>query len=269
MNALFLAVAAAGALLLGDAGVKIRVGSGAGRMDERGPTVWQVNGNKIHVDQTYFQAEAKDLTFVVEWRCADCRAAKEMNEPQALAVSRAVLWHAIESGEANRTTFHRVGAGRTLTNRLRSTISYEVAGKPKTISLTVDKLDTLFDWTWTIGARPYHVSGPGYYFDLDARRLYFTVKWHDPALCEQLVGITDDRAADLAMPLLKHIVARKLFKYVPRVWRPSDDPDVSGQEVGAVGVELGCPDPACAGAVDCPAKGYRVSRTLPEISSAP
>jgi len=268
MNALLVAVAAAGALL-GDAGVKIRVGSGAGRMDERGPTVWQVDGKKIQVDRTYFQAEAKDLTFVVEWRCSDCRAAKELDQQQALALSRAVLWHAVESGEANRTTFHKVGTGRTPTKRLRSTITYEAGGKPKTISVTVDKLDTLFDWTWTIGTRSYRVFGPGYYYDLDARRLYFTVKWHDPALCEQLVGITDDRAAELAMPLLKQIVARKLFKYVPRVARPSDDPDISGQEVAAVGVELGCPDPECAGAVDCPAKGYRVSRTLPEIAGAP
>jgi len=148
-------------------------------------------------------------------------------------------------------------------------ISYEVAGKPTKISVTVDKLDTLFDWTWTIGARSYRVFGPGYYFDVDARRLYFTVQWHDTKLCEQLVGITDDRAADLAMPLLKHMVARNVFKHVPRVGRPGDGPDVSGQEVEAIGVELGCPDPTCAGAVDCPARGYRVSRTLAEIAAAP
>lgn len=101
MNGLLVAVAAAGFLLMGNAGVKIRVGGGAGRMDERGPTTWQVDGKKIQVDRTYFHVEAKDLTFVVEWLCADCRAAKEMDQEQALALSRAVLWHAVETGEAN------------------------------------------------------------------------------------------------------------------------------------------------------------------------
>ena len=61
--------------------------------------------------RTYFQAEAKDLTFVVEWRCTDWRAPREMDQEQALALSRAVLWHAVESGEANRTTVTKVGTG--------------------------------------------------------------------------------------------------------------------------------------------------------------
>jgi len=266
MIALVVALTAAGALASGDTGVKIRVGS-AGRMDERGPSVWQVDGKKIQVDRTYFQAEAKDLTFVVEWRCTEWRAPKEMDQEQALAQSRGVLWQAVESGEANRTVFTKVGTGRTPTNRMRSVITYEVAGKPKKTSVTVDNLETLFDWTWTIGARSYRVFGPGYYFDVDAGRLYFTVKWHDPKLCEQLVGITDDRAADLAMPLLKHIAARKLFKHIPRVGRPGDGPDLGGKEVEAIGVELGCPEPSCAGSVDCPARGYRVSRSLAEIAA--
>ena len=42
--------------------------------------------------------------------------------------------------------------------------------------------------------------------------------------------------------------------------RPHDD---------FVGVEIGCPDPACAGTISCPARGYRVARTLAEIAAAP
>jgi hypothetical protein len=105
---------------------------------------------------------------------------------------------------------------------------------------------------------------------MDARRLYFTMKWHDRALCDPLTGITDERAANLAMPLLKHIASRKLFKHVPRVGpTASSSADINSQEVEAIGIEIGCPDPACAGAVDCPAKGYRVSRTLGQIAVAP
>lgn len=269
MIRLVIAFAVAGTLSAGEVGLKVKVGSASGRMDERGPNTWSVEGKKIQVDRTYYQADSKHLTFVVEWRCAECGARKQMDQEHALAVSRSVLWHAIESGEASRTAFTKLGAARTTTNQLRSVITYEVAGKPRTVSVTVEKLDTLFDWTWTIGGRSYRVFGPGYYFDQDARRLYFTVKWHDKALCEELAGITDERAGDMAMPLLKQIAARKLFKHIPRVFPPGDDADLKAQEVEAIGVEIGCPDPTCAGAVDCPARGYRVSRTLAEIGAAP
>lgn len=268
MIQLIVAIAVGGALVAGEAGLKVRVGGAGGHTDERGPTTWLVEGKKVPVDRTYFQAEGKDLTFVVEWRC-DCRQPKPMTQEQALALSRTVLWHAIEGGEVNRTTFTKLGVGNKLTNRIRAVVSYEAAGKPAKITVTVDKLDALFDWTWTIGGLSYRVFGPGYYFDSDARQLYFTVKWHDRALCDQLSDITDERAARLAMPLLKEVAARKLFKHVPRVGRPGDDaPDLTAHEVDAIGVEIGCPDPACAGAVDCPARGYRVSRTLKEIAGA-
>lgn len=268
MIQLIVAIAVGGALVAGEAGLKVRVGGAGGHMDERGPTTWLVEGKKVPVDKTYFQADGKDLTFVVEWRC-DCRQSKPMSHEQALAVSRAVLWHAVEGGEVSRTAFTKLGSGRKPPNRIRGVISYEAAGKQEKVTVTVDKLDALFDWTWTIGDQSYRVFGPGYYFDSDARRLYFTVKWHARALCEQLEGITDERAARLAMPLLKEVAARKLFKYVPRVGRPDDDgPDLTAHEVDAIGVEIGCPDPTCAGAVDCPARGYRVSRTLTEIAGA-
>jgi hypothetical protein len=192
-----------------------------------------------------------------------------MSQEEALAVARPVLWHAVESGEANRTAVTQVGGGRRQTNRLLAFMTYEVDGAPKQMTVSIDKLDALFDWTWVLGGRSYRVFGPGYYFDVDARRLYFTAKWHHRDLCSQLVGITDERAANLAMPILKHIASRKIFRFVPRVADPTVPTEVGAYDVDAIGVEIGCPDPSCAGAVDCPAQGYRVSRTLDQIAGAP
>jgi hypothetical protein len=262
-------VLAAGIVSLGGTTLKVRVGTGPGHMDERGPTVWLVDGKKIHIDRTYFQAEGKELAFVVEWRCAECRPRKPISQEEALAVSRAVLWYAVESGEANRTVVSKVGSGKMRTTHLRSVIAYQVRGESQQTSVSINSLDSLFDWTWILGGRSYRVFGPGYYFDTDARQLYFTIKWHDRTLCDPLTGITDERAATLAMPLMKHIASRKLFKHVPRVGPTDNNAEIDSQEVDAIGIEIGCPDPACAGAVDCPAKGYRVSRTLRQISVAP
>jgi hypothetical protein len=262
-------VLVAGALALGGATLKVKVGRDVGRMDERGPTTWLVEGRKVQVDRTYFQAEARELAFVVEWRCPECRSKKEMTPKEALAASRSVLWYAVESGEANRTTVTRVGSGEVMTKHLRSVITYDIEGVRQQSMAVVDKLDALFDWTWVLGGRSYHVFGPGYYFDSDAQRLYFTVTWHDRTLCEPLTAITDQRAANLVMPLLKHIASRKLFAHIPRVGPTEHASEVGGHEVEAIGVEIGCPDPACAGASDCPAKGYRVSRSLAQIAAAP
>jgi hypothetical protein len=148
-------------------------------------------------------------------------------------------------------------------------ITYQVEGEPQQTTISVDKLDALFDWTWVLVGRSYRVFGPGYYFDVNAGRLYFTIKWHDSKLCDQLTGITDERAGNLAMPLLKQIVSRRLFHFIPRSGLPPDRADLATHEVDAVGVEFGCPEQACANAIDCPARGYRVSRTLAQIAAAP
>jgi len=71
------------------------------------------------------------------------------------------------------------------------------------------------------------------------------------------------------MPVMKEIVLRKLFRFIPRSGVPIDRAELNTQELEAIGVEIGCPEPACAGAVDCPARGYRVSRTLAQIEAAP
>ena len=246
---------------------RVNVGKDAGNMDERGATVWIVDGKNIQIDRSYFQAQTeKNLMFVVEWTCSDCRFQRAMSQEEALVASRPVLWYAVESGEATRTAVTKLGSGRMQTNRLVSVIAYQIDGKPQQTTVSVDNLDPLFDWTWVLGDHSYRVFAPGYYFDQDARRLYFTVKWHDSKLCDELPGITDERAANLAMPILKQIVSRKLFQFVPRVGAP---PEVAVHEVDAVGVEIGCPEPTCAGAVNCPATGYRVSRTLAEIARSP
>src|ERR1041385_3685412 len=138
MIQLIAAIAVGGAVVAGEGGLKVRVGGPGGHMDERGPTTWLVEGKKVPVAKTYFQAEGKDLTFVVEWRC-DCRQPKPMSQEQALAVSRPVLWHAVEAGEVNRTAFTKCGSGRKLTNRISGVISYEAGGKQEKVTITIDK----------------------------------------------------------------------------------------------------------------------------------
>jgi len=69
------------------------------------------------------------------------------------------------------------------------------------------------------------------------------------------------------MPLLKHIASRKLFKYVPLAGTKDLARQVGERQVEMIGVEIGCPDPACAGAVDCPAHGYRVARKLAQLDA--
>jgi len=239
------------------------------RLDERGPTVWFVDGKKVQIDRTYFRAQGERLAFAVEWTCLDCGFDKTMSQGEALAVSRPVLWYAVESGESGRTAVTKLGSGRLQTNRLISIVAYQVAGKPEQTTISVDKLDDLFDWTWVLGGRSYHVFRPGYYFDLNTGRVYFTIKWHDTQLCDKIAGITDERARDLAMPVMKEIVLRKLFRFIPRSGVPIDRAELNTRELEAIGVEIGCPEPACAGAVDCPARGYRVSRTLAQIEAAP
>lgn len=59
---------------------------------------------------------------------------------------------------------------------------------------------TLFDWTWVLGGKSYRIFGPGYYFDTFGGKLYFTVKWHDANLCDQLIDISEEHASELAMP---------------------------------------------------------------------
>ena len=258
----------AAVLSLGGAVLRCKVRTN-GHMDERGPTVWLVDGKKIEVDATYFRVEAEELAFVVEWRCPDCRLPKPMSREEALARSRPVLWYAVENGEADRTTVAKLGSGRMPTKHLRSVLTYRLGDQSQRISVSVHELETLFDWTWTLGGRSYRVFGPGYYFDNDARRLYFTIKWHASSLCDPLRGITDERAASLAMPLLKHIASRKLFEHVPRIAAAGSQAEIDSYQVDSIGIEIGCPDPACAGAIDCPAKGYRVARTLAEIAAAP
>jgi hypothetical protein len=265
----FLVVLVAGALSAGGTTVKVKVGHEARRMDERGPAVWLVDGKEVQVDRSYFEVDEGELTFAVEWRCPECRRSKPMTSEEALRASRSLLWYAVESGEATRTAVRKVGAGEMKTKHLRSVITYQVEGVFQQITVPVDKLDTLFEWTWVLEGRSYRVFGPGYYFDTDAQRLYFTVKWHDRALCDQLTDITDESAATLAMPLLKYVASRKPFKHIPRVG-PAEYASASDEhQVEAIGIEIGCPEPTCAGAVDCPAKGYRVSRTLAQIAAAP
>ena len=263
MDRAIIALAAA-AILLG-----VSACSEPGRLDERGPTVWLVDGKKIQINRTYFRVQGESLAFAVEWTCLDCAFQKTMSQEEALAVSRPVLWHAVESGEASRTAVAKLGSGRLQTNLLVSTVAYQVAAKPQQTTISVNKLDDLFDWTWVLGGRSYHLFRPGYYFDLDARKVYFTIKWHDIQLCEQIPAITDERARDLAMPVMKEIVLRKLFRFIPRSGVPIDRGELNTRELDAIGVEIGCPEPACAGAIDCPARGYRVSRTLAQIAAAP
>jgi len=250
--------------------VAISVGVAAkepGHMDERGPTFWVIDGRNVQIDRTYFRVEAKDrLAFVVEWTCSDCQLSKPMSQEEALAVSRPVLWFAVEKGETGRTAVTKFGSGRLLTKLLTSVVNYQVQDEKQQITISVDKLDALFDWTWVIGGKSYRIFGPGYYFDQLGQKWYFIIKWHDRALCDQLTGITEERAANLAMPLLKEIVSRKLFEFVPRV---GIDRRELVTHVNFVGVEIGCPDPACAGTISCPARGYRVARTLAEIAAAP
>jgi hypothetical protein len=238
-------------------------------MDERGSTIWVIDGKSLQIDRTYFQAQGENLAFVVEWICSDCNFHKAMSKAEALAVARPVLWHAVESGEANRTAVTKLGSGRLQVKLLLSVVTYQVEGKPQQTTISVDEADVLYDWTWVVDGRSYRVFGPGYYFDVNARKLYFTIKWHDSKLCDQLADITDERAGNLAMPVLKQIVSHKLFHFIPRSGLPPDRADLATHEVDLLGVEIGCPEPACAGAIDCPARAYRVARTLAQIAAAP
>jgi len=115
----------------------------------------------------------------------------------------------------------------------------------------------------SLGGRQYHVTRPGYYFDQPAQALYFTVAWEAPELCDEVTGIADERAAELAMPIFKEIVRRGLFDHVPLV----GDSGLARRQVTHVGVAITCP---CApGSVPCGNRGYKVARPLAEIAAAP
>src|SRR5205823_523228 len=60
MDRAIIALAAA-AILLG-----VSACSEPGRLDERGPTVWLVDGKKIQINRTYFRVQGESLAFAVE-----------------------------------------------------------------------------------------------------------------------------------------------------------------------------------------------------------
>jgi hypothetical protein len=148
----------------------LRVGDEVGRVDERGAAKWLIEQKPYSIDKTYFQIRGqKDAAFVVEWTCADCRRHAEVSQDEALALVRPVLWHAIELGEDRRIVV-RGASGPLKVSSIVGVTSYEIDGKRQQISTTITQLDALFDWTWPIAGRAYHVYKPGYYFDVKTNR---------------------------------------------------------------------------------------------------
>src|SRR5262245_31799218 len=144
------------------------------------------------------EGPATDLVFVIEWRCPECRFEAVMTREEALTAARPILIHAAATGEVTRLIVTRFGANDIDAKRIRSTMSHSREGKAIQTTAFVDHVEDLLQGVWLLGGHRYHVVGTGYYFDLDAKELYFILRWHDRALCGPLEDITDERAAAMA-----------------------------------------------------------------------
>jgi hypothetical protein len=237
---------------------------GLGRMAERGKETWTVEGNPVTIDRTYFQSDGSQLAFVTEWTCTECAPQKKLTDPEAFELARPVLWEAVVRKEPMRATVSKFGTGPLTVDRLVSAMSYRLGDAIEVAGIVVDRPEALYDWTWQIGDKTFRVFQPGYYFDTEAKQLYFTIQWHDEAVCSRYETLTQESATSYALPVMKEAARRRLFDSIPRV---GNLPDVSDMEIWAIGVGIACPEPSCAGQPGCPIRSYRTFRPLTELAT--
>jgi hypothetical protein len=234
-------------------------------MNASDPSSWTIDGKTVAVDRTFYLAEGAALAFAVEWTCADCPSTHELTSAEGFALAKPVLREAVLRGEVGRVRFDKVGTGPLGVNKLTSLMHYTVAGELKVYRLTGANLAALWDWSWQIDGRTYHVVNAGYYFDQDSKKLFFTTLLDDPALCANFDQLTEESATKVTMPVMRKVLAISLHERLPRL---GFLPEFETAPVEFIGVGIACPTPTCAGQPNCPLKIFRTSRSLEQIRSA-
>ena len=243
---------------------KVNVDSAMAPIDERGQATWTVDGAPVEILKTYFLNRPPNLWFAVEWTCSDCAPKQAYTQVEAYGLAQPVLWEAARRGEMGRTNVNKLGEGRVLVDRYLSVMHYSLGGGPETARLEIRQADGLLHWMWPVGDRNTEIHQPGYYFDTDDQRLYFTVSWYDPAVCGDFDSLDQESADRLTLPVMQEVLRRRLFDTLPRI---GEIPAAEGRPVESIGVAIACPDPSCVGRQGCPTRSWRTSRLISELET--
>jgi hypothetical protein len=241
---------------------KVRVGPGWNRIDERGATEWLIEGKRYAIERTYFETHGDHASFCIEWRCTDCSFTEALTKEKAVGLVRPLAWHAIESGEVNRTQIRRMGSKQeNVVDSITVILLRERDGKTQRgqVSFPKDGAGELFDQTWTIDGKPHHVYRLGFHLDgPPPGSLLLTLNWDAPEYCGVIKALSIAEVEKLATPVMREAVRRRLHEKV----RPGPFPDGRARAVERIGVAITCRDAFSE-------QGQKVQRPLSELTGTP